>query len=282
MKSFACVLFLLVQISFSGFAQDTPDEAIKNKIRDIKLAEEFIFAEATSLTSLGDAQKAAEEALHTETINWMVDSGKDKESAENTWNSIKGSYLTLSYQLISLHKAFTYIPKSDVANGAAHAPINEPTVQVAQQETETVAQPVPEPAAPQDKADVASVTPVIQPAVTPTPVAEMPLINLDDFDISEEEMGQPLHQDVNALLALDTYQSVIFYLDAMQDDGRLVYGRIATLTSPDQAYLIIVKDGKLITVLDKGKGERMNLKTKQMEAVNTYRGYAIIWMKTFK
>ena len=74
----------------------------------------------------------------------------------------------------------------------------------------------------------------------------------------------------------------MLYLDAMQDDGRLVYGRIATLTSPEQAYLIIIKDSKLIAVLDKGKGERMNLKTKEMEVVKKYRGHAIIWMKTFK
>lgn len=249
MKRFAYMLLLAVQISFSAFAQDNPNAAIKEKIRDIKLGEEFVFAESTSLTSPEDARKTAMEELHNCVITLLTSLGKNGEAAEDIWNNVKDTCQTLEYQNISLYKAFTYVLKSSATGDIA------PTV------TETA---------------TSTTSPVGQ--TTPEP----PLINLDDFDISEEELEKPLSQDVNALLALDTYESVMLYLDAMQDDGRLVYGRIATLTSPEQAYLIIIKDGKLIAVLDKGKGQRLNLKTKEMEVVKKYQGHAIIWMKTFK
>lgn len=262
MKQLACILLFIFQVSFSGFAQDNPNIAIKDKIRDIKLAEDFIFAESTSSATYDEALKSAEDILHTHIINWMTSIGKDKQTAENTWNTAKGSLTVLRYQNISLHKVFVYIPKNSINSSSTLTLTGEAIAQVNNQPPETIAAP--------------------SPTVTATPATELPPINLDDFDISEEDLEKPLNQDVNALLALDTYQSVIFYLDAMQDDGRLVYGRIATLTAPEQAYLIIVKDSKLVTILDKGKGERMNLKTKQMETASKYRGHAIIWMKTFK
>ena len=55
---------------------------------------------------------------------------------------------------------------------------------------------------------------------------------------------------VTDLLALDTYESVMLYLDGMKEDGRLMYGRLSTLVSPQEAYLVIVKDGHLVTILD--------------------------------
>lgn len=263
MKRFAYMLLLAVQIAFSAFAQDNPNALIKEKIRDIKLGEEFVFAESTSTTSPEDARNTAMEELHSRVITLLTSLGKNGEAAEDIWNTIKDTCQTLEYQNISLHKAFTYMLKSSATGDIAY------TVSNPQANTQPVSSSVTGTA-------IGTTPPVIQ--TTPEP----PLINLDDFDISEEELEKPLSQDVNALLALDTYESVMLYLDAMQDDGRLVYGRIATLTSPEQAYLIIIKDGKLIAVLDKGKGQRLNLRTKEMEVVKKYQGHAIIWMKTFK
>lgn len=260
MKHLACILLLMAQASLSAWAQENPNAAIKEKIRDIKLDEAFLFAEAVSTDGADNARSAATRNLRDRVIAWLTDSGQPSESAGNIWNRIKNACLTLEYQSMTLHKAFAYLPKSSVTVTASDTPVTTVNEQAA--------------------------TPVSQPAETPTPPLvneqEPPLINLDDFDITEEELDAPLNQNVSALLALDTYESVMLYLEAMQDDGRLVYGRIATLTDPEQAYLIIIKDGKLVAVLDKGKGERMNLKTKEMEIVKKYKGHAVIWMKTFK
>ena len=87
---------------------------------------------------------------------------------------------------------------------------------------------------------------------------------------------------VDDLLAMDTYESVMLYLDGMKDDGRLIYGKMSTLVAPDEACFIIVKDGKLLAVLDRGKGEkRVNLKTHQQESIQKYKGCAVIWLKVF-
>lgn len=264
MKHLACILLLMAQVSLSAWAQENPNAAIKEKIRDIKLDEAFLFAESAGTDGADNARSAATRNLHDRVVAWLTESGQPHESAENIWNRIKGDCRTLEYQSKTLHKAFAYLPKSSATAPDASDTPAEPAVPAGGQAASPASQPAETPATP------------------PVSEQEPPLINLDDFDISEEELETPLSQDVSALLALDTYESVMLYLEAMQDDGRLVYGRIATLTNPEQAYLIIIKDGKLVAVLDKGKGERMNLKTKEMEIVKKYKGHAVIWMKTFK
>lgn len=237
------------------------------------MSDQYLYAETTSLESLDLAISSAQENLHAQVLNLLTEKAHSAAKAEALWQSLKPSCQALTYQHLASHRAFVYLSRQNVmnANEVQATPASQP-------ELVTVAQPEP----------VAQPATSAQPIQTPTPVSkpepqpEPPLLNLDDFDIPDEELEKPLQQDVNAILGLGTYESVMLYLDAMQDDGRLVYGRIATLTSPETAYLIIVKDGKLITVLGQGKGERMNLKTHTMEPVQKYRGYAIIWMKTFK
>ena len=73
----------------------------------------------------------------------------------------------------------------------------------------------------------------------------------------------------------------MLYLNAMKEDGRLMYGKMSTLRSPEEAYLIIVKNGRLVTVLNKGNKQRVNLRTQQSEDVQRYKGYAVIWLKVF-
>lgn len=86
---------------------------------------------------------------------------------------------------------------------------------------------------------------------------------------------------LTSLLKMDTYESVMLYLDAMKDDGRLMYGRLESAKSLERAYLIIIQEGKLVTLLNKGGRERVNLKTNQPEDVTRYIGYGIIWLQIF-
>ena len=90
------------------------------------------------------------------------------------------------------------------------------------------------------------------------------------------------HQRViGDLLALDTYEGVMLYLNAMKEDGRLMYGKMSALRRPEEAYLIIVKNGQLLTILDRGNNPRTNLKTHQPEDIRKYKGHAVIWLKVF-
>ncbi len=96
-----------------------------------------------------------------------------------------------------------------------------------------------------------------------------------------DEMPDYHQRIIRELLDMDTYDGVMLYLDTMKEDGRIMFGRVNTLINPEQAYLIIIKDGKLVTILNRGKGERTNLKTNTPDLLNNYRGYAVIWMKIY-
>ncbi len=95
------------------------------------------------------------------------------------------------------------------------------------------------------------------------------------------EMPDYHQRIIRELLDLDTYDAVMLYLDTMKEDGRIMFGSVNTLINPEQAYLIIIKDGQLVTILNRGKGERTNLKTNTPDLLNNYRGYAVIWMKIY-
>ena len=83
------------------------------------------------------------------------------------------------------------------------------------------------------------------------------------------------------LLAMETYESAMIYLSAMKEDGRLMYGSLKKVIMPERSYLLIIKDGKVETVLSKGTGERTNLKSMKRESIRKYIGYGIIWIQVF-
>ena len=96
------------------------------------------------------------------------------------------------------------------------------------------------------------------------------------------DMTNPMtYQVLTTLLGLDTYESVMLYLDGMKDDGRVMYGKLSALRNPEKVYFVIVKDGKLVTVLNKGGRERINLRTNQPELITNYIGYGVIWLLIF-
>lgn len=89
------------------------------------------------------------------------------------------------------------------------------------------------------------------------------------------------YQVLTTLLGLDSYEGVMLYLDAMKDDGRIMYGKLSALRNPEKVYFVIVKNGKLVTVLNKGGRERVNLKTNQPDLITNYIGYGVIWLLIF-
>lgn len=115
------------------------------------------------------------------------------------------------------------------------------------------------------------------PAVEAQPEPRKPVVvesPLESLPASSRDM-------LNTLLAKQTFKEAISYLYEMKEKGRMIYGRIKTMTSPENSYLAIVKNGQLVTVLNKGKAIRVNLKTNTPEPIANYIGYGIIWFQIF-
>lgn len=108
-----------------------------------------------------------------------------------------------------------------------------------------------------------------------------PVPNLTKEPSPLDTTNPATYQVLSTLLSLDTYEGVMLYLDGMKDDGRVMYGKLGALRNPEKVYFIIVKDGKLVTVLNKGGRERVNLKTNQPDLITNYIGYGVIWLLIF-
>lgn len=80
---------------------------------------------------------------------------------------------------------------------------------------------------------------------------------------------------------MDTYESAMIYLNAMKDDGRLMFGSLKKAIMLERSYLLIINNGKVETILNKGLDERTNLKSLKQESIRKYIGYGIVWIQVF-
>ncbi len=127
-----------------------------------------------------------------------------------------------------------------------------------------------------------------QPAVVDSIIEVVPVVEVQPEPRQSVVVENPLKSlpessraMLTTLLSKQTFKEAISYLYEMKEKGRMIYGRIKTMTSPENSYLVIVKNGQLITVLNKGKATRVNLKTNTLEPVTNYMGYGIIWFQIF-
>lgn len=301
--------------ALAAMAQGTPTDSIKTQIKQIKLSEKYVYAEAAGTSTLEEVRTLAVEELYIHIAEYLSAEGKTKEDIASINKRAEQEHLELAYHNGTLHKAFAYVSKGFLAGEAtASAPpatAEVPTVKEeapAPTETPKTAVPTepvvpaagkpdePKPAVPPIPAetDVPATSDTVSIAIDPATPDETSYVVPQEEDpaeaVKEREEGKKVsvtipdtHERVlKDILALDTYESVMLYLSAMKEDGRLMYGRINTLVSPEQAYLIVIKDGRLVTILNRGTGERMNLRTQQADTVRNYRGHAVIWMKIFE
>ena len=49
----------------------------------------------------------------------------------------------------------------------------------------------------------------------------------------------------------------------------------------ERSYLLIINNGKVETILNKGLDERTNLKSLKQESIRKYIGYGIVWIQVF-
>ena len=304
--SLLCAL-LLASTGCLAQTQKT-DSVARAEIRKIKLSEDYLYADAMSGNGYAEAGTMAVEELRVQVATLLTEEQRDKNEVKRLVGGLEGLCESLRYSQMGMFKVFAYVSKkrvlgidepapsapvaaapaapeagSDIAPGtpaeevftvdgpdvaATDAP-SVPARPVAGQTVSASPSALSEPAAAEPVAEVPAVSSV--PADTST-VASAPADDLELLPAAGERV-------VADLLALDTYESVMLYLDGMKEDGRLMYGRLSTLVSPQEAYLVIVKDGHLVTILDRGSGQRTNLRTRQPDNIQRYKGHAVIWMK---
>lgn len=322
MKRLSLLSILCLCVLTGLSAQTTTNDSIaKAQVREIKLSEKYIYAEAISSAGFHDATLAALDELRINIAYLETDQGKSKQETQKTLQRLDNLYQKITYRQMSLFKSFVYVSLNALAGKkeepASTKPVSPETVAApadTARVSPTIPIEVPQPEAPVLAADsiapdtpdeteftvpdtvpatvpaavadtiTDSVTDTIadtQPVIAPDTVAAAPTATPQAEALPADTLPDKHQRVISDLLALDTYEGVMLYLNAMKEDGRLMYGKMSALRRPEEAYLIIIKDGQLLTILDRGTNPRTNLKTRQQEDLRKYKGHAVIWLKVF-
>ncbi len=290
------------------------DSTARAQIKEIKLSERYVYADAISPSSFDEAIQAATEELRINATTLLTEQDYGKETSAETLGKLASICRYLQYKQMGMFKAFAYVSKNELL-GQKEIPMTVPDTVLRQKtkaETDTSTQIAPSaiPTVTSDEAEFAlkeTVAETVQANSTETDATqanEQFVTETVSAELVQEPVVKPIQEPksklrqnttlpadtlpekqqrvINDLLALDTYESIMLYLNAMKEDGRLMYGKMSTLRSPEEAYLTIVKNGQLVTVLGKGKRQRINMKTGQEEGIQQYKGYAVIWLKVFE
>lgn len=306
MKQLLFLSVLLLGVLTELSAQTTANDSLaKAKVREIKLSEKYIYAEAISPTGFNEASAAAVDELRINVASLEAEQGKNKQATQETLQRLDSLYLKITYKQMSLFKAFVYVspdalaglekeedavPTISVSPEIAPAPSETPE-ETPQAETPPLVSDSIAPGTPAEASfTVTDPVPVAAPDTTVATTANLPTetkaptpvtVEISTDTIPMDTLPEKHQRVIGDLLALDTYEGIMLYLNAMKEDGRLMYGKMSALRRPEEAYLIIVKDGQLLTILDRGKNPRTNLKTHQPEDIRQYKGHAVIWLKVF-
>lgn len=319
MKTILSTVAFLLLVSLVTTAQTTPtDSTARAQVREIKLSEQYVYADAVSPNSFEEAIQAATEELRIQASTLLAELNYEKKITLETIGRMDSICQNLQYKQMSMFKAFVYVPKnkllgreedSETADAsispsqekvhrevaAEIAPssispdtpkekefaLNETGTETAQNEKSKVEENLQTSSASSLPADTIDLVADTRP-VQETDPTEIPTNPTPTNEMVTDTLPDKQQRVITDLLDLDTYESVMLYLNAMKEDGRLMYGKMSTLRSPEEAYLIIVRNGRLVTVLNKGNKKRINLKTQQTEDVQKYKGYAVIWLKVFQ
>lgn len=309
------LLLLACLIPLAGIAQETP-EVVKAKIKEIKLSEKYVYAETTSTQSETEAQQNAVDLLRRNVLSLLTEKEGDPIKAEKVWSEKATNYEKLAVATDSLFRVFVYLPKESLSPATAastpalseedflfKAPkeedtrMDEATIQRFFSQMEMVeAKPQKVDSAVAEKAPVqvevsetkqeetVEATPVEATPVEIAPVEAAPLevapVEAVPVQVASPTPA-PLRKELQEMLSLKTYKEVMAYLNREKGEGRAIYGRIKTMTAPAKSYLLVVRNGEMVTILDKGAGIRINLKTNQAESIRNYVGYAVIWFQLF-
>lgn len=324
------LLFLFCLIPLWGMSQEVknPEAGEKEKIKEIKLSEQYVYAETVAEDNLSEAQQNSMDLLRTNVNSIFAERlGMPKEDVEEIWDVIEDKCQNITIKKGDLFRVFTYILKDYIMPGKHKSKLKEVVTEDTEQVEETVVTEkvglladalvndslptetkeqilaytpaVTQEATIEEKNDtVAPPTPaevVVPVAVAPVTVAPEPVVVTPAAVAPEPAVVQlvvapepekaklVIHPIIGELLETKTYKELITLLDKKKEEGVLIYGRIKTMKSPEKSYLAIFnKQSEVVTILDKGTDERLNLKTNTADRLKNYGGNGVIWFQIFE
>lgn len=258
------LLVILFCIPFAGIAQEMSDSiaSAKKKIRDIKLSELYVYAEANTPVSLAEARQNSLDLLHirvTGILTGQLD--MKKKEVDKKWRAIEDQCRNIVIKIGDLYKVFTYVEKEVFIPGSSR-------------KQKAVAE-VPPPAVQSQQIVKDTVTVVIE----KIPTAEQKQVK-EEFPALKGLSGQA-HDIVRKVFEMKTFKELLGFLQEEKKEGRLAYGSIQQCKSLEQSYLVIFKNGEFVTVLDKGRETRLNFKTNTSDSLIDYVGHTIVWFQVF-
>lgn len=263
-------LLALFCIPLGGFAQevaiatDSPEQA-KKAIRELKLSEEYVYAEATTPISISEAQQNSKDLLQIYIVGILTGQmDLKKKEVDKKWEEMEGQCRNIVVKNGDLYKVCTYIGKEQVfPDWKKKASVAE----VAVVETPAAAAPVATSVVAETPAVVAVVPqPVVAPEAKSTALSALP------------DKARSL---VTELLGLKAFSELVAVLEKEKSAGRLVYGSIKNATSLANSYLIVFKKENPVIVLGPGTDQRTNFSTDAPDSMMKYVGYSIIWFQLF-
>ena len=205
----------------------------------------------------------------TPTVDTQVAVASNIPSATDNSTAIRDIVSDVRVEAESVAEAAPVVESAPVV---APEPTQE-TLAMAEPKTEPdpVAEPEPvaEPAPAVQPAPVAEPAPAVQPepVAEPAPVAEPEPVAEPAPEVVVPELCQNM-------LAKQTLPKLLSFLDSEKTYEKLIYGNQKSMKNPDNCYIVIVEKSskKIVAILDKGKEDRMNFVTKEMDHFNNYRG----------
>ncbi len=279
MNRFLTIILMLVTcFANSLLAQDITE-------REIKITGKYYYGDANS-NDVGEAKQMAVEELKIMISELVrVENGDvttvNFDNFDNEVETItlvqEGYVRVVAYVLkesvsineistTSIAVSYSAASKPEVQHVVASEPIVEPVVKPI---TEPVAEVAPIETAPVERTPIEEpVVVAVEPEVPAQPQVAAPVVAVAPIEPEPEVAQVPATQPqtvvtssnsiINKMLTLTSSSEVGELLNENKENGKLLYGRLSTMTNADQCYFVILSDGKLVDVLDQGSSVMRN------------------------
>ena len=247
-----CISIICLLFTSALFAQTNTDKQ-KEEINKIKKNKNYIYGEAT-LPDQDEALKLAKEILIKNINDWVAGEKKMKQSEAVVIRDIIENSENINLMRGSMFRAFVYVQKKNIL------PVDDT-----------------------DNAVVISRS---------TSDQEEPVIIVSDIQKvesgetnDETEYAPPVFNEndtasdiLNRIMAITKSDDVLPFFKQLKANNKIIYGNMASLTSPADCYLLIYnREGRVVAILDKGHNK--NLRTQEEDSTKNYSGCGAVWFQ---
>lgn len=268
------------------FLNSYADDDVISQINKIKKNSQYLYGESTMPTE-HEASQVAMEMLQEDINQWAVSHAKKKveKVVATDVSHLVDSIITTR---VNMYRVFLYVKKSKL-------------IPIYKQEGLVIVDPeAKDNKKDKEKTDVESKKTVAKIETPKDSVKEPLTVDLSSYvsqDNTESgvqatqamatvsntsqtlsDQSQSALEKIKALKTFDQLQPTIMPL---AEEGTITeYGKYATLTDPEEAYLIIYDpEGRIRAVFGKGDSIRKNLVTGKDDSIKNYHGCGAIWFK---